>query len=220
MEEFLHIDRPLSICGASGHSNGNALFIGSDGVPLQKRYHAENPEFRQKLAEYFLDSANLELTVASALITAKEIFFQDDPDIAVNMRDVLLRMGLAANRDPRLYDQTIAEMQQVAQNTASTPALQYSTEGQTSEAPFHGPVNDVNGRMSCLSVNGAQAGISNIADAVRVAASMLPSATPSQLDALLPRSDTLLARGILTVANTRAEDCRRTAHPTPLLESQ
>ncbi len=184
MEEFLHIDRPLSICGASGHSNGNAHFIGGDGVPLQQRYQAENPEFRQKMAEYFLDTANLELGVATALITAKEIFFRDDPDIAVN-----LRAGLSANRDPSLYDKTIAEMQQVARKYGiDTSEFNIPPKRQTSEAPFQGPVTGVDGRMSCLLVNGAQAGMSNIADAVGVA-SMLPSATPAHLASLMPRSE-------------------------------
>ena len=184
MEEFLHVDRALSICGASGHSNGNALFIGSDGVPLQRRYHAENPALREKLVEYFLDSANLELTVASALVTAKEIFFKDDPEITVNMRNVLLRMGLGANRDPKLYDQTIAEMHEVGQKYGiDTGSFNLPPKRQTPDSPFRGPVNDASGRTTCLAVDGAQAGIANIADAVRVAASMLPTATPGRLDA-------------------------------------
>ena len=188
MEEFLQIDRPLSICGASGHSNGNALFIGSDGVPLQKRYHAENPELRQKLVEYFLDTANLELTVASAMMTAKEIFFKDDPDITVNMRNVLLRMALGANRDPRLYDRTIAEMRLVGlKYGVDTNSFNLPPKRQTPGAPFRGPVTDASGRTTCLAVDGEQAGIATVADAVRLAASMLPASVPGKLDALLPR---------------------------------
>jgi glycosyltransferase involved in cell wall biosynthesis len=188
MDEFLHIDRPLSICGASGHSNGNALFIGSDGVPLQKRYHAENPELRREMVEYFIDTANLELTVASALITAKKIFFKDDPDIAVNMRNVLLRMGLGANRDPGLHDQTIAEMRLVGQKYGvDTNSFNLPPKRQTPDVPFRGPVTDASGRTTCLAIDGEQAGIATVAEAVRLAASMLPASAPGQLDALLPR---------------------------------
>ena len=213
MEEFLHVDRPLSICGASGHSNGNALFIGSDGVPLQKRYHAENPALHEKLVEYFLDSANLELTVASALVTAKEIFFKDDPEITVNMRNVLLRMGLGANRDPKLYDQTIAEMHQVGRKYGiDTSSFDLPPKRQTPDAPFRGPVIDASGRATYLAVDGAQAGIENIADAVRVAASMLPSSTPTQLDALLPRSDTPLEPRQTTVSEPATATELRVPH--------
>ena len=216
MEEFLHIDRPLSICGASGHSNGNALFIGSDGVPLQKRYHAENPELRAKLIEYFLDTANLELTVASALVTAKEIFFKDDPDITVNMRNVLLRMGLGANRDPRLYDQTIAEMRQVGQRYGiDTSNFNLPPKRQAPEVAFRGPVTDAGGRTTCLAVDGALAGIANVADAVRLAASMLTAVTPAQLDGLLPKSGA--PRAARVDAGARADTIRRTARPAHVL---
>jgi glycosyltransferase involved in cell wall biosynthesis len=187
MEQFLHLDRPLSICGASGHSNGNALFIGSDGERLQKRYHAENPDLRQNLTTQFLDSANLELTVASALVTAKAIFFNDQPDIALNMHNILLRMGLGANRDPTLYEQTISEMQQVARKyDIDTSRFQLPPKRQTAENSFQGPVTDAAGRTTHVVVNGAQAGIATIADAVRLTAAMLPSAPAARLNALLP----------------------------------
>jgi O-methyltransferase len=213
MEEFLHIDRPLSICGASGHSNGNALFIGSDGVPLQKRYHAENPELRAKLIEYFLDTANLELTVASALVTAKEIFFKDDPDITVNMRNVLLRMGLGANRDPKLYDQTIAEMRQVGQRYGiDTSNFNLPPKRQAPEVAFHGPVTDAGGRTTCLAVDGALAGIANVADAVRLAASMLTAVTPAQLDGLLPKSGAPRAARVMPVPERTPSGALRVPH--------
>jgi O-methyltransferase len=192
MEQFLHIDRPLSICGASGHSNGNAHFVGSDGMSLQRRYHAENPAFRQKLVEYFLDSANLELGVASALMTAKEIFFKDDTDITVNMSNVLLRMGLGANRDPKLYDQTIAEMQQVARRyQIDTSSFNLPPKRHVAEVPFFGAVTDASGRTIYQAINGAEAHVADIAGAVRLVAAMLPPQTPGQLDALLPRPTTL-----------------------------
>jgi len=187
MQQFLHLDRPLSICGASGHSNGNAHFVGGSGERLQQRFHAENPALHQNVEKYFLDTTNMELTVASALVTAKEVFFKDDPDVALNMRNVLLRMGLGANRDPALYHQTINEMRWVAQKYGiDTTGFNLPPQRQTAEKPFQGPVTDAGGRTTCVAVNGAQAGIATIADAVRLAASMLPSPTPAQLDALVP----------------------------------
>ncbi len=190
MEEFLHIDRPLSICGASGHSNGNAHFIGSDGVPLQRRYHIENPEFLKQMVEYFLDTANLDLGVASALIRGKEIFFQDDPRIAVNMHNFLLRMGLGANRDPALYDKTIGEMQQVARKYGiDTSGFRLPPRRQTEESPLQGPVTDAANQTKYVVVNGAQAGLATIADAVRLATSMLPITTPAQLNARIVREE-------------------------------
>ncbi len=187
MEQFLHLDRPLSICGASGHSNGNAHFVGSSGKNFQQRFHAENPALHEDVEKYFLDTTNMELTVASALLTAKEIFFGHDPTIALNLRNLLLRMGLSANRDPSLYHQTIEEMHQVARKYGiDTGDFNLPVQRQAPEQPFQGPVIDAGGRTKCVVVNGAQAGIATIAGAVRLAASMLPSATPAQLSALLP----------------------------------
>jgi glycosyltransferase involved in cell wall biosynthesis len=190
MEQFLHIDRPLSICGASGHSNGNAHFVGGSGEALQQRFHSENPVLHRKLAEYFIDTTNTDLTVASALVSAKEIFFRNDPDITVNMRNLLLRMGLGANRDPEQYDQTISEMRQVARRYGiDTGSFDLPPRRTAPEISIQGPVVDAKGRTTCVVVNGGQAGLATIADAVRLAASMLPSTTPGRWDALLPRPD-------------------------------
>ena len=182
MRQFLHIDRPLSICGASGHSNGNAHFVGSSGEPLQHRFHAENPSLHATVEKYFHDTTNMELTIASALLTAKEVFFQYDPAIALNLRNVLLRMGLGANRDPSRYHQTLREMRQVADRyKIDTSTFNLPPVRQTEEKPIQGPVTDLSGRIACIVVNGAQAGIATIADAVRLAASMLPAALGTSL---------------------------------------
>jgi glycosyltransferase involved in cell wall biosynthesis/pimeloyl-ACP methyl ester carboxylesterase len=187
MRQFLHIDRPLSICGASGHSNGNAHFVGGGGARLQQRFHAENPALHQTIAEYFLDTTNMELTIATALVIGKRVFFNDDPAISINMRNVLLRMGLSANRDPALYDHTIREMRQMGEKFGiDTGSFNLPPKRQAPDMPFQGPVIDSSGRTTCLAVNGAMAGIATIADAVRLAASMLPSRTAAQLNASLP----------------------------------
>ena len=189
MQQFLHIDRPLSICGASGHSHGNAQFVGSRGMQLQQRFDDENPVLRRKLAEYILDSTNLELTVAAALLMAKEIFFKDDPNVALNMRNVLLRMASGAYRDFASYDRTIAEMRQVARKYGIDPdTFNLPPKQQRQEAAFQGPMTDASGRTTCIAVNGVQAGIRTIADAVRLAASMVPSTTQAQLNDRVPRS--------------------------------
>jgi glycosyltransferase involved in cell wall biosynthesis/pimeloyl-ACP methyl ester carboxylesterase len=191
MEQYLHIDRPLSMCGASGHSNGNALFVGSSGERLQRRYHAENPVLRQQIAEYFLDTANLELTVASALITAKRMFFQGDPGVVLNMRNILLRMALGANRDSTLYDHTLDEMRQVATRYGiDTSGFDIPPKRHGPEVPFQGPVTDASGRTTMLVVDGAAAGLATVADAVRLTAAMLALQTPAQLNALMPRPET------------------------------
>jgi glycosyltransferase involved in cell wall biosynthesis len=187
MEQFLHIDRPLSICGASGHSNGNAHFVGSRGGPLQARFHAENPELHRVLGECFLDTTNMELTITSALMVAKEMFFKDDPGISLDMRSVLLRMGQGANRDPASYDRTIGEMHLVAQKYGIDTSGFEPPKRLAPDVPFQGPVADQARRTTHLVVNGTQAGLATIADAVRLAASMLPSAIPAQLSAAVPR---------------------------------
>ena len=142
---------------------------------------------RENLTAQFLDSANLELTVASALVTGKAMFFRDDPEISVNMRNVLLRMGLGATRDPALYDRTIREMHQVARKYGvDTSGFALPPKRVTTDGPIQGPVTDAGGRTADLVVNGAQAGIATIADAVRLTAAMLPAVTPAQLNARLP----------------------------------
>ena len=187
MEEFLHIDRPLSICGASGHSNGNAHFVGSSGARLQDRFHAENPALHRTVAECFLDTTNMELTIASALVLAKAMFFKDDPGIRLNMRNVLLSMGLGANRDPALYDRTLDEMRQVAGKYGiDISGFKLPPKRQTQEVPVQGPVTDSGGRTAWLVVDGAAAGVATIADAVRLAAAMLPAQSPQQLHAMMP----------------------------------
>jgi hypothetical protein len=187
MERFFHIDRPLSICGASGHSNGTAHFVGRSGERLQTRFHAENPELHRVLGDFFLGSTNMELTVASALMVAKEMFFKDDPDISLDMHNVLLRMGLGANRDPASYDRTIGEMRLVARKYGIDPdGFNLPPQRTAPDVPMQGTVTDRHGRATCLVVNGAQAGLATIADAVRLAAAMLPAVTPAQLNASVP----------------------------------
>jgi hypothetical protein len=103
------------------------------------------------------------------------------------MHNILLRMGLGANRDPTLYEQTISEMQQVARKyDIDTSRFQLPPKRQTAENSFQGPVTDAAGRTTHVVVNGAQAGIATIADAVRLTAAMLPSAPAARLNALLP----------------------------------
>ena len=189
MEQFLHIDRPLSICGASGHSNGTAHFVGRSGEQLQTQFHAENPELHRVLNECFLDSTNMELTVASALMVAKEMFFKDDPDISLDMRNVLLRMGLGANRDPASYDQTIGEMRLVARKYGiDSDTFNLPPRRTSPDVPLQGMVTDRQGRTTCLVLNGAEAGLTTIADAVKLAAAMLPAVTPTELNAAVPRA--------------------------------
>ncbi len=188
MDQFLHVDRPLSICGASGHSNGTAHFVGSGGQQLQQRFHAENPALRKTLAECFGGSTNMELTIATALVVAKEVFFRDDPAVSLNLRNVLLQMALGANRDPASYDQTMGEMYRVAQRYGiDTSSFNIPDKRLMPAAPFQGPVTNASGQTTHMVVNGLQAGIHTIVDAVRIAGSMLPCPAPVQLDALIPR---------------------------------
>lgn len=187
MERFLHIDRPLSVCGASGHSNGNAHFVGGKGHSLQKRFHSENPALCRNLSERFLDTTNMELTIASALMLAKEMFFGDDPEVSLNMRNLLLQMGMGANRDPALYDQTMSELRQIGQKYGiDTSELNFPPKRQRPDISFQGPVTDTNGRTTHIVVNGETAGLATVADAVRLVVSMTPLQTPAQLNALLP----------------------------------
>ena len=189
MEEFLHIDQALSICGASGHSNGNAHFIGSDGETAAETLHAENPELHQKLVEYFLDSDEHGADGGSALVTAKEIFFKDEPGDHAQHAQCPVTDGAGRQSGPEaLRPDHRRDAAGGTEIRHRHQQLQSPTEKADVDVPFHGPVTDASGRTTCLAVDGAQAGIANIADAVRVAASILPSPTPAQLDAVLPRS--------------------------------
>ena len=125
--------------------------------------------------------------MASALMVAKEMFFKDDPDISLDMHNVLLRMGLGANRDPASYDRTIGEMRLVARKYGIDPdGFNLPPQRTAPDVPMQGTVTDRHGRATCLVVNGAQAGLATIADAVRLAAAMLPAVTPAQLNASVP----------------------------------
>lgn len=173
-------ERGLSIGGNSGFSTGTAWYFRSKGQARRDAYHAdEGKDEGQLMHPALIPSVNLEVNLADTQLRTTELLFPGDERFQVRIPTVLAAMAANMNRDPASYDLVAGEIRALAGKyavDAATVALpaRASTEARPgAQGLLAGPNQTLEG----LGVNCVEAGVHDVAQAARLAASVLPVLT-------------------------------------------
>ena len=118
------------------------------------------------------------MNLADTQLRTRELLFPGDPRFEVRIPTVLAAMAANMNRDPASYDTVAAEIQALAAKYAIDPATvslpARAGEGRAlAQGLLFGPGQALEG----LAVCGPEAGVHDVAQAARLAASVLPVLT-------------------------------------------
>jgi glycosyltransferase involved in cell wall biosynthesis len=176
----VYLQRALSITGTSGHSNGaahlfpslnddksNSKMLQEDKAIIHECHSAIIPNEETKTL------LTVETAVADVQLKAKDILFPEDNYLSLNIGSYLQSLSQNINRDPNTYEGVKKYIQSLAFRyniSVDIPDQEEVAVGQ----PFQGITTDDFGRSSHLRINCAQVGIFNVADAAKLALSVLP----------------------------------------------
>ena len=172
-------DRALSMCGNSGQSTGCSYFFRSRGQERRNAYHSEEGKsIAEIIHPSLIPSVNLEVNQADMQLRAKELLFPGDDRYRVDMATVLRGMAANINRDPASYDDTLTEIRALAaKHGIATATIALPPKASGERTSFQGMMTDASGKPQTLAVNCREAGVHDVASAVRLASALLPSLT-------------------------------------------
>jgi glycosyltransferase involved in cell wall biosynthesis len=186
-ESHLYLYRALSITGTSGHSNGaahlfpslnksdsNSKMLQEDNIIIQKCHPDIVPFEKTKIL------LTVETAVADVQLKAKDILFPEDNYLSLNISSYLQSLSQNINRDPNTYEGVKEYIQGLAFRYTLNVSIPDKEEVRVGQ-PFQGIATDSFGRSSHLRINCAQIGIFNVADAAKLALSVLPHHSQLQI---------------------------------------
>ena len=187
-DRYLYSYRALSITGTSGYSNGAAqLYPGLNNKDLNLPRPNQDRDIGNRYHKNILPDKSLkipvtpETAVADVKLKAKEIFFPKDFDLNLDIEAYLRSVISSINRDTSIYeeikDYVEALIDKYNLNRPIIPAKVAIQGGQS----FQGITIDNNGTPNHLRINCAQVGIFNVADAAKLALSVLPHYSQLQI---------------------------------------
>jgi hypothetical protein len=171
-----YFERGLSLCGNSGQSTGCSYFFRSLGERRRREYHQEEGK---SIAEInhpaLIPSVNLEIGQADMMLRAKELMFPNDDRFRVDMYKTLVAMAANINRDPESYEETLAELRQMASKCGiDTGTIAVPPRAPAGRPLLQGLLSPGGDRQS-LAINCAMAGIHDVAGAAKLACGCLPT---------------------------------------------
>ena len=171
-----HLRRGLSMAGNSGKSTGTAHFFRSLGEGLRNQYWRDEGVSRAAAMDpSLIDTANLEVTIADVYCKAKAALFPDDDRFKLSMPGLLGAMIGGLARDPDSYDDTLCDIRAMAAKHGFVfERLPIPPRGGRAGRPRQGITIGQTPGQTTLAVNCKMAGISDIAQASRLAAGLLP----------------------------------------------
>ena len=176
-DRILYSQRPLSIRGNSGKSNGTAQWARSLGEKQRESYFLEErAHLREIIHPSLVPSPNLHILIASIKLQCKELFFPERTDLNVNIPALVHLILGTLNSDPDAYDENLSEVLALAEKHAviiepnSIPA-----KGKVVRRKYSGPINDNADNTKSMVVNCDLAGVQDVNAAGRLADAMLPS---------------------------------------------
>ena len=178
-ENILFSQRPLSVRGNSGKSNGTAQWARSLGAKQRENYFQEE---RARLSEIIhpslVPSPNLNILIASVKLQCKEMFFPERSDLDVNIRDLVYSVIASLNSDPDAYDDNLAEARELAEKHGIDLA-QFSipAKGVAVRRKYSGLVSDTSTDPRSIVVNCDLAGVQDVNAAGRLCDALLPNCT-------------------------------------------
>ncbi|WP_052330901.1 glycosyltransferase [Planktothrix agardhii] len=184
LDKYLYSFRALSITGTSGNSGGaSQLFPGLNPKPMNDYLRDEQADNSNFYSD-FLHVSNVPIPVIPEAIVidtqfiAKQSFFSNDPDLKVNIKHFLKSISANINRDPSIYEKlkeyifALADKHEISIGELQIPEKIILNE-ENIEVP-QGFLFYEEGKTNHVRINCEQAGVSNVADAVKLAQAVLP----------------------------------------------
>lgn len=177
-EQYVVSERPLSIRGNSGKSNGTAHWARSLGAEHREAYYREERIGLQGIVhKSLIPSPNLSIVIASAKLKCKETYFPGDDALSVDLHGVLGEMIENLNLEPEAYEDNLHDIRVLAAKLGATLDPAAIPPKKPKERKFvWGPAVNEDKSIPVLSVNGNLAGLRNIADAAGIIEALLPPA--------------------------------------------
>ena len=172
-------ERGLSIGGNSGFSTGTAWFFRSKGQARRDAYHADEGQDETKLIHpALIPSVNLEVNLADTQLRTRELLFPGDERFQVRIPTVLAAMAANMNRDPASYDIVVDEIGALAAKYQIDPAtVALPPRAPSTRNVAQGLMFGAGQSLEGLAVACPEAGVHDVAQAARLAASVLPVLT-------------------------------------------
>ncbi|MEG4573206.1 glycosyltransferase family 2 protein [Microcoleus sp. N3A4] len=186
LDNYLYSFRPLSVAGNSGHSTGtSSCYPSLGGKPFKDFLTDAKKNTKKLLHDSLVPSINPLMCVADVQVRTKELFFPVDEEIKFDILKVVRSAASSINMDIGQYETCLQEIEELAKKH-KIPTSEFNiSEKQTHRPqPYQGPISDGNGLITTWSINGAQAGISNVAQAAMLVWGMLPDLSFFQVNYL------------------------------------
>jgi hypothetical protein len=178
-DRMVEFTRPLGIRGISGSSNGGGMLNFSDGgKDLLDRFYSE-PGSTTQTNFGDLDRVYHPLSIVAEVFThAKNVLMAADDDIRFNYAACVAGVANDVTRTRGGYHALVQETRNLARRYGvDMSSITFAPEPEIEDPPSvpHGPQFDEKGQCTAISVDGLSCGITDIAQAVRVAAAMMPN---------------------------------------------
>jgi len=175
-EKYLYSLHALSIAGLSGHSTGTSSGYESlGGKPLKEFIKEHKNDIVGEIHPSLVQSTNQEISVADILFRTKELYFSEDEAIKVDIKNLLQLIASRINRDSDRYEKTLSEIEAIGQkHKISISQINIPQKQNNSPEAYQGLIYQEGGSTTTLVINCEQAGISNVAQAAKLAQGLLP----------------------------------------------
>jgi len=175
-DKYLYSFRALSIAGLSGHSTGTSGGYESLGEkPLKEFIKEQKKDIIGEIHHSLIQSTNQEISVADIQFRTKDLYFPEDEEIKVDMKNLLDLIASRINRDSDRYEKTLSDINAIAQkHEISTSEINIPHKSNNISEAYQGQIYEEDGSITTLVINCEQVGISNVAQAAKLAQGILP----------------------------------------------
>jgi hypothetical protein len=177
-QRYAFSSRPLSVRGNSGKSNGCAQMYRSLGARQIETYvREERVGLARLIHSSLVPSPSLGMVVASTKLKCKDAYFPMDAELSVDLKEVLRQLLAGVNFEPEAYEENLADALALAAKIGAVVAPQDIPEKRLLERKRSwGIARSRPSQAPTVVVDGDRAGISHIAEAARLAESLLSPA--------------------------------------------
>ncbi|BAY13507.1 glycosyltransferase [Calothrix sp. NIES-2098] len=179
-DSYLYSFRSISIIGSSANSIGASVcFPGFNAEPMKAFLEEEKKSFTIESHPRLVPTKNQEIGFADGQIRTKELFFPEDNELDIDINKLLNYIASSINRDPSQYQSILQDIEALANkhnisvSTLNIPQ-KITTDQLNNIQPYQGVIVNTDGSLNELIINCEQVGISNVADAVKLAHGILP----------------------------------------------
>jgi glycosyltransferase involved in cell wall biosynthesis len=183
-DRYLFSHRPISTIGSSGHSIGASVcYPNLNNNARQAFIKDEKQDLSKKVHRSLTPSLNQEIGIASVIAYTQELFFSEDRRFKLDIKDVINGAAKFLNRDVGEYDNVYQSLKLLAEKY-NLDLAQFDIPAkvacsQNNHQGYQGKTSN-----SSLIVNCEQVGITDVADAVKLAWGILPNPSEIQVHEL------------------------------------